>query len=68
MTVRKDEAEEDPGEKPEGEGETMLLADEDVEVLGRIGETDQSIKYIVHFTKSQIVSKEKQELFWVWES
>ena len=52
MTIRKDEAEEVPGKKPEGEGETELSADEDVEVLGGIEETDQSIDYIILFTKA----------------
>ena len=49
VTVGNDKAEEDPGEKPEG-GETELSGDEDVEVSGRIGETDQSIECIVYFT------------------
>ena len=51
MTIGNDEAKEDPGEKPEGEGETESSADEDVEVSGRIGEMDQSIEYIVCFMK-----------------
>ena len=51
VTVRKDKAEEDPGKKPEGEGETEPSADKDVEVLGGIGEIDQSVKYIVCFAK-----------------
>ena len=51
-TVGNNKAEEDPGKKPEGGGETELSADEDVEVLGRIGERDQSVKYIVHFMKA----------------
>ena len=51
-TVRKDEAEEDPGEKSEGEGEREPSADEDVEVSCGIGQTDQSVQYIVHFGKA----------------
>ena len=51
MTVRNDEVEEDPSEKPEGEGETEPSADKDVEVLGGIGEMDQSVECIVHFMK-----------------
>ena len=37
VAIGKDEAEKDPGQKPEGEGETEPSADEDVEVLGKIG-------------------------------
>ena len=68
MTVANDEAEEDPDEKPEGGGETELLAEEDVEVLGRVGEMDQSIEYIIHFAKVVELYQKNQELLWVWES
>ena len=51
MTVGKDEAKEDPGEKPEGVGETEPSADKDMEVSGGIGEINQSIEYIVCFVK-----------------
>ena len=49
VTIRSDEAKEDQGVKPEGEGGMKPSVDEDVEVLGRVGETDQSIEYIIHF-------------------
>ena len=51
VTVGNDEVEEDPGVKQEGEGETEPSADEDVEASGRVGETDQCIKYITCFAK-----------------
>ena len=64
MPIRKDEAKEDPGEKPEGEGETEPSADEDVEVSGGIGETGQSIEYIVHFTKGvELYQKKNRNCF-----
>ena len=37
--------------KLKGEGKTELSVDEDVEVLGRVGERNQSMEYIVHFAK-----------------
>ena len=40
--------------KQEGEGETELLADEDVEASGRVGEMDQSIEYIVFYLPRQL--------------
>ena len=51
MIIRMDEAKEDPSKKPEGEGETELSADKDVEVSHGIRETDQPIEYIVCFAK-----------------
>ena len=60
-TIRNNEAGEDPGEMPEGEGETEPSADQDVEVSGRIGEMDQSIEYIVHFAKAvKLYQKQKK--------
>ena len=51
VTVRNDEVEEDSSVKQGGEGEMEPSADEDVEVSGRLGEMDQSIKYIFCFPK-----------------
>ena len=51
MTIGKVKAEEDPDEKPEGEGETEPSTDEDMKVLGGIGEMDQFVEYIGHFVK-----------------
>ena len=63
--MEKIEAEEDPGKKPEGEGETEPSADEDVEVSGGIGERDQSIKYIICFVKAVKLYQEKnRNCFW----
>ena len=50
--------------KLEGEGEMEPSADKDVEVLGGVGETDQSIKYIVHFAKAvEIYQKKSKNCF-----
>ena len=59
MTVRSDEAKEDPGVKLEGEGEMEPSVDEDVEVSDRVGETDQSIEYIIHFAKAVALYQKK---------
>ena len=59
MTIRNDEAKEGLVEKPEGEGETEPSADEDVEVLGGIGEMDQSMEYIVLLQKQSNCIKRK---------
>ena len=64
MIIRKDVAEEDPGEKPEGEGEKEPSADEDVEVSGGMEETDWSIKYIAHFVKAvKLYQKKNRNCF-----
>ena len=42
-----DEAKEDLGVRLEGEGETEPSTDEDVEASGGVGETDQSIVYVM---------------------
>ena len=64
MTVGNDEVAGDPGEKPEGEGETEPSADKDVEVSGRMGEMDQSVKYIVHFMKAfKLYQKKNRNCF-----
>ena len=56
--------EEDPGVKPEGEGEIEPSVDEDVEVLGSVGETDQSIEHIVHFAKAvELYQKKNKDCF-----
>ena len=52
VTIGNDEVKEDPGVKLEREGEMELSADKYIEVLHGVGETNQSIKYIVHFTKA----------------
>ena len=48
-TAGKDMAEENPGVEPEGEEVTEPSDHEEVEALGKLKETDQSIEYITHF-------------------
>ena len=63
-TVGNDLAEEDPGVEQEGEEETEPSADEEVEVLGKVKEADQSIKYIAHFIKVvELYQKKKKNSF-----
>ena len=50
-TIGNDITEEDPGVEQEGVGKTEPSADKEVGVLGGVGEADQSIEYITHFTK-----------------
>ena len=62
MTVGKDKAEEDPGEKPGGE--TEMSVDMYVEVLGVIEEMDKSIGYIVNFMKTvKLYQKKRRNCF-----
>ena len=65
MTIRNDETKEHPGVKPEGEGEREPSADEDVKAWGRVGETDQSIKYIIHFAKVVGLYEKKNKICFV---
>ena len=64
VTIRNDDAEEDPGAKLEGEGEMELSADEDVEASGGVEETDQSIEYIICFAKAvELYQKKNKNCF-----
>ena len=51
VTVENAKGEADSGSKQGGEGETEPLADKEAEASGRAEGTDQSIEYIVCFTK-----------------
>ena len=63
-TIRNDDAEEDPGVKYEGEGEMEPSADEDVEASGQVGETDQSVEYMIHFDKAvELYQKKNKNCF-----
>ena len=64
MTIGNDEAEKDPAANPDGEGETVSSAGEEVEASSRAGETDQSIEYIIHFTKAiELYQKQNRNCF-----
>ena len=65
--MENNEAEEDPGMKPEGEEETKSSAGKDAETSSGVGGADQLVGYIVHFANAvQVVSEEKLKLFWMW--
>ena len=64
MVVGNDEAGKDPDANPDGEGETGSSAGKEVEASSRAGETDQSIEYIVHFTKAiELYQKKNRNCF-----
>ena len=62
--VGNDTAEEDPGVEQEGRRGTEASADEDVGALGGVGEADQSVEYITHFTKAvELYEKKNKNCF-----
>ena len=59
MTTGSVEGKADSDVKEEEEGETEPLADKEVEVLGRIEETDQPMEYIICFAKAVELYQQK---------
>ena len=59
VTIGNDEGEADPSVKQEGEGETGHSVDEEVEVSGRVGGTDQPMGYIIYFTQAVELYQQK---------
>ena len=51
MTIGSKNVEEDTSVKQGGDGGSESLADKKAETSGRVGGTDQPMKYIIHFTK-----------------
>ena len=64
VTIGNDYTEEDPSVKLEGEGEMEPSADENVEASDRVGDTNESDRFIVCFTKAvELYQKKNKNCF-----